>query len=693
LLFISLASLFIVTKAHANYPLPPRFSANAYASDYTVGNADLLIPINSNYCTHNLYLDPMAEYGTDNDGYVDLGLGYRWIQKKAAILGGYLFVGRDRVDNDTHLWVFNPGIEALGSRWDAHLNAYIVGGDRSKRINTYLGGDLGFNTVHFEGHAQFDSLFDLVQHNGPGADAQVGYQLFPHSSLKGYLGSYFFAPGHTSHIWGGEAALEYWLHQNVRVFAAYSYDNYRHSTGALGLGVEFGGARVHRSDPYLEERLTDPVKRYLAGLGHGSIAGEGRLEPSTAGMNGSAVLMLFDNVAFISPSGTGTDCTFEQPCGPTLTQSLFDRLQQELPRTRFYLPETAVGEAVYLIDDGTGTIEMGDGQSIEGRTPDYTQPAGEMPTIRIIPPIPEEAPDKQEAPQEEVIEMLPAQVPEVEGRIVTSGDNSVTDVKLMPQDQTDQPVIELAGNNNTIERVQTCSPTARCPIGFTVPMGFGNKLINTDLYASQIGVETIAAPGYNSVTISNSLLDVLGPSAIGLHITTTNVSAYVNNSTIRVQRLGDSVTKTIAGILSETTAGPANNFYLDKVVIEVTGPVAVGILAVNNSYINGNDVRITLADINFSPGSVAITTKNSSVVGLDGFEVYLLDGRINSEAFLTYDSSKIYMDNGKVILQGGDVGAGSSPTLGSRNGSSKLVLTNVNCIVNGAACPAYFFNF
>jgi hypothetical protein len=124
-----LLTCLIATTAHANYPLPPRFSANAYASDYTVGNADLLIPINSNYCTHNLYLDPMAEYGTDNDGYVDLGLGYRWIQKKAAILGGYLFVGRDRVDNNAHLWVFNPGVEALGSRWDAHLNAYLVAGD------------------------------------------------------------------------------------------------------------------------------------------------------------------------------------------------------------------------------------------------------------------------------------------------------------------------------------------------------------------------------------------------------------------------------------------------------------------------------------------------------------------------------------------------------------------------------------
>jgi hypothetical protein len=73
LLVVGVLSLYSLST-HARYPLPPRFSANAYASGYTVGNADLMVPVSSNFCTHNLYLDPMVEYATDNNGYADLGV-------------------------------------------------------------------------------------------------------------------------------------------------------------------------------------------------------------------------------------------------------------------------------------------------------------------------------------------------------------------------------------------------------------------------------------------------------------------------------------------------------------------------------------------------------------------------------------------------------------------------------------------
>lgn len=66
---------------------------------------------------HNFYLDPNLAYGTDNQGYADLGLGYRWIKNDVPILGLYLFGGYTRIDNNARLWVANPGIEALGSRW------------------------------------------------------------------------------------------------------------------------------------------------------------------------------------------------------------------------------------------------------------------------------------------------------------------------------------------------------------------------------------------------------------------------------------------------------------------------------------------------------------------------------------------------------------------------------------------------
>ena len=71
--------------------LPPRLSVDANAGgSATVGQADLLLSLKGDE-RRNLYLDPQAAYGTDEQWYADLGLGYRWIQNDAAILGSYAF--------------------------------------------------------------------------------------------------------------------------------------------------------------------------------------------------------------------------------------------------------------------------------------------------------------------------------------------------------------------------------------------------------------------------------------------------------------------------------------------------------------------------------------------------------------------------------------------------------------------------
>jgi hypothetical protein len=99
-------------------PLPTRFSANAYTGAYTVGLADLMLSLDGDE-VHNLYVDPQAAYGSDQQWFADLGLGYRWINNDAAILGWYAFAGRTHVSNNSDFWVANPGVEILGRRWDA----------------------------------------------------------------------------------------------------------------------------------------------------------------------------------------------------------------------------------------------------------------------------------------------------------------------------------------------------------------------------------------------------------------------------------------------------------------------------------------------------------------------------------------------------------------------------------------------
>jgi hypothetical protein len=60
---LSLGALIETTQSNA-FSLPPRLSANAYASDYTVGEADLMLPMAGDE-RHNFYLDPKVAYGTD----------------------------------------------------------------------------------------------------------------------------------------------------------------------------------------------------------------------------------------------------------------------------------------------------------------------------------------------------------------------------------------------------------------------------------------------------------------------------------------------------------------------------------------------------------------------------------------------------------------------------------------------------
>jgi hypothetical protein len=147
-----------VSSLAAREPLPPRFSANAYTGVYTVGLADLMVSLDGD-SQHNLYADPQGAYGSDQQWVGDLGLGYRWIKNDAAILGWYLFAGHTRVENSSGFWIVSPGIEALGSRWDARINAYIPVAGRSNELGVEEFNRV--NTLVFTGHTQIiNSVFN-----------------------------------------------------------------------------------------------------------------------------------------------------------------------------------------------------------------------------------------------------------------------------------------------------------------------------------------------------------------------------------------------------------------------------------------------------------------------------------------------------------------------------------------------------
>ena len=272
-----------------------------------------------------------------------------------------MFAGHSRVENSSGFWITNPGLEVMGSRWDARINAYIPVAGRSHEL-----GIEEFNIVNtpvFTGHTE---VINSV--------ARVSYQLFRSVPLKGYLGAYFFAIPNTDNVRGGAAGLEYWFDDSIRVFANYSYDNYQHSKVVGGLGISFGGVRNgHHADPSLSERLTDPVERYLANLGHGSgipsktlLFGMGR---------GSSTQLISTDIAFFSQTGTpnngGTgltlaNCTFENPCGPTdFTQTGVTTLGGLLPNTQIFF-----NGGTYTTN---GVVNLVTGQTVSSRSADYAE--------------------------------------------------------------------------------------------------------------------------------------------------------------------------------------------------------------------------------------------------------------------------------------------------------------------------------
>jgi hypothetical protein len=373
--FIAITAFFLQTfiGIASAASLPARVSANGYASSFMVGQADLMVPMLGSIGDdrHNLYLDPNVAYASNGQWVNDLGLGYRWVQSDVAVLGGYVFGSYTRLDHAAQLFVLNPGIEILASRWDFHLNGYFPLGESNEALGEVLG------TPFFSGHSGFQTIFDSFQKVGNGGDVQVGYQLFPGNSLKATAGSYFFSPQATGNIWGGITGLEYWLDQHLKLFVNYSYDNLRGSVGAVGVGVELGGVRTTRHDPRPEERIMDPVVRYLAELGRGSAI------PSRIMNTPKSTVTLANNIAFFSQSGGPNNggvglninnCTFENPCGPTdLTDVGASTLSGLLPNTQLYFN----GGDYNALDviGGTEGVTLQAGQSLSSRTADYTQPA------------------------------------------------------------------------------------------------------------------------------------------------------------------------------------------------------------------------------------------------------------------------------------------------------------------------------
>lgn len=559
--YLILLIYFYTVTGLANSSLAPRFSANAYTGVYTVGSADLMLSIDGNQ-THNLYVNPQAFYGSDQQWLADLGLGYRWINNDAAILGWYAFAGRTRVNNNSDFWIANPGLEALGRRWDTHINAYIPVAGRSNEVNYRY----EFNSVSepfFTGHTEvINSVFDLaneIERIGNGADAMVAYQLFQQVPLKAYVGAYFFDIPGTTHLRGGIAGFQYWFDPNIKIFGNYSYDNYQHSKLIAGIGVSFGGVRKHTADPSLSERLTDPVERYLAHWGHGSgIPSRTLFFPEG---QGTSTQLISDNIAFFSQTGSPNDggislslanCTFENPCGPSdFSQTGVNTLNTLLPNTTMFFNG---GNYPALNTAGTGAITLNPGQSVSSRSADFSE------------------------------SVTGANRSTFNGAFILNSNNSLNDIILLPTSATatGNAINATGATNLNVNGSQIGSAS--------------NPFLNTAIFLSA-----------SQLSLDNSTV-----------FATRRIVRAQANSSLSIQSSQMDVTRTAAGGITGISIS-GSTAEMDNSQLNVSGiGRAVGVNSLSNSMVNITESEITVTSSTASVPVIGLLSNGSSIDMLEG---------------------------------------------------------------------------
>lgn len=474
----------------------------------------------------------------------------------------------------------------MGSRWDARINAYIPVAGRSNEL-----GIKDFNIVStpvFTGHTEaINSVFNevnAIQQIGNGADARVGYQFFHQVPLKGYAGTYFFAIPKTNNVFGGAAGVEYWFDDNIRVFANYSYDNYQHSNVVGGVGISFGGVRKHWADPTLSERLTDPVDRYLANLGHGTGIPSKTLLYAMG--RGSSSEIISNSIAFFSQTGTPNsggnltiaNCTFENPCGPNdFTQAGVNSLNPILPHTMFYF-----NGGTYPANNIGNALTLNVGQSVFSRTVDYS--AAATGTARST----------------------------FNGGFILNGNNQLNNIILLPSGTIDTGITSNNASNILISGSQIGSSTNPYTRGLNL-LNVSNASITGDtVEATLIGLNILNS---TSVDVGNSRINVNGANAAGVIGAGSQIN--LSNGVITVT---SNAAATSAGISSISNSSVTADDMQITVTNNGTGSAfdlftfTSGDIMVTNSQLAANGTNAAIASgTNIIIGSTTCTLNGVAV--------------------------------------------------------------------------------
>lgn len=218
---------------------------------------------------NNGFVFASTEVTTSNEGHNSFGagLGYRTLGQQ-AIYGMYggLAAQMSKSDYTHHQASF--GVERLGQRWDARLNAHIAT-SKAKEFGAFsikettedvFSGNKLQTTV-----TGFTPSGFLTEEAMNTVDAEIG-TLIPNDrnlELRGYVGSYFSNAKYTDDAIGGRIRLEALPTDNFKVDFTLSYDELFEARGSLNLSLALGKKATTSGVRTLQDRLSQPIYKQV----------------------------------------------------------------------------------------------------------------------------------------------------------------------------------------------------------------------------------------------------------------------------------------------------------------------------------------------------------------------------------------------------------------------------------------------
>jgi hypothetical protein len=574
------------------FPLTPRLTVSAsllHPAD--TENVEGMAPFWGNHNGH-LYVDMEGQSGSDKSWFGGIGLGGRQMISSNLLIGAYGFLDRSQTIDDTdaaYQWLsFNPGIEFMTLHWDGRINGYFpVGQDRHEQ-KTIFGDQLGLpDKAFFHGHQQLGELFHQYLFIGKGADVDAGYTFSGFHHLRIHGGGYLFnLPVQSGRIRGVEAGVEVPLNPYVSLSLDDTQDNIHKNNVFLSLKLTLGGIHPSRV-PTIQERLLDPVHRHLGtqNIQGGIFVGNRLIDTGRKLVEQDNIWFFRQNSAQTFDIGQGNNnCTFEHPCSSAdFNQSSLNGINSISSDAKLYLSPGA-----YAIKP---RLSLNTGQSLYGRTNDYTLPAS-----------------------------VQTGFPVLTGSLEPKGNNILDSFELLNDNGAKVSGINIINANNiTMNNLWIGNSNAQ--EGFAVPLSLNNA---------------------QNILLEHSTLNAFGKSDTdGIYIKNTKqgiTTLTVINNTFNINNTGKS--GNVVGIYNDpgdgqiTVNAQGNIFningggdFLAGISNVLFDGGAITVNSRNNTFnINSHGNEDLSSGINntlFSPGAITVNSSgdsfNLNAYGSDGF--------------------------------------------------------------------------